>query len=53
MTSTLPKGLHLEVMNTQNRDTSFPYWPYNEYTAFGSNIHKGGGTLFLAMVKDG
>ena len=23
MTSTLPKGLHLEVMNTQSRDTSF------------------------------
>ena len=23
----------------QNRDTSFPYQPYNEYTAFGSNIH--------------
>ena len=25
MTSTLPKGLHLEVMSMQNRDTSFPY----------------------------
>ena len=23
MTNTLPKGIHLEVMNTQNRDTSF------------------------------
>ena len=39
MTSTLPKKLHLEVMNMQNRDTSFPYRPYNEYTAFGPNIH--------------
>ena len=39
MTSTQPKGLHLEVMSMQNRDTSFPYLPYNEYTAFGYNIH--------------
>ena len=40
MTNTLPKGIHLEVMSMQNRDTSFPYWPYNEYTAFGStNSH--------------
>ena len=38
MTETLPKGMHLEVMNMQSRDTSFPYWPYNEYTAFGSNV---------------
>ena len=37
MTNTLPKGLHLEVMNMQNRDTSFPYWPHSEYTAFGYN----------------
>ena len=28
MTDTLPKGVHLEVMNMQSRDTSFPYWPY-------------------------
>ena len=53
------------VMNMQNRDTSFPYWPYKDYTAFGSNIHhsnlfytsealvKIGETLFLAMVEDG
>ena len=31
------QGLHLEVTNMQNRDTSFPYWPYSEYTAFGSH----------------
>ena len=39
MTHTLPKGVHLEVMNTQNRDTCLPYWPYKDYAAFGSNIH--------------
>ena len=39
MTDTLPKGIHLEVMNVQSQDTSFPYWPYKGYTAFGSNIH--------------
>ena len=39
MTRTLLRGLHLEVMSMQNRDTSFPYWPYSEYTAFGSHIH--------------
>ena len=39
MTHTLPKGLHLEVMNMQNRNTSFPYWPYKDYTAFGSYMH--------------
>ena len=30
MTSALQKGLHLEVMNMQNRDTSFPCRPYSE-----------------------
>ena len=52
MTHTLPRGVHLEVMNMQNRDTCFPYWPYSEYTAFGSRIHHG--DLFYtskALVK--
>ena len=39
MTGTLPKGMHLEVRNMPNRDTSFPYWPYNEYMAFGSIVN--------------
>ena len=39
VTHTLPKRVHLEVINMQNRDTSFPYWSCKDYTAFGSNIH--------------
>ena len=52
MTYTLPKGLHLEAMNMQNINTSFPSSPYKEYTAFGSHIHHG--DLFYtskALVK--
>ena len=35
VTRMLPGG----SLGMQNRDTSFPYWPYSEYTAFGSHIH--------------
>ena len=52
MTDTLPKGMHLEVMNTQSRDTSFPYWPYKEYTAFGSTgRHDGLYPMSKALVS--
>ena len=48
----MTRTLCLEVTNMQNRDTSFPYWPYSESTAIGSHIHHQG--LFFtskALVK--
>ena len=52
MTHTLPKGVHLEVMNMQNRDTSFSYWPYKDYTAFGSSIHHSDLILYIKSTGE-